>query len=624
MTVTASRTKARLGDTPARMVVIGGEELQSVAGPTLDDALRQVPGFSLFRRSDSRVANPTAQGASLRGVGASGASRALVLLDGVPLNDPFGGWVYWSREPRVGIERVEVMEGGASDLYGSAAMGGVIQALERTDASTLAVEASGGSLATGTAALYAATRRGAWTLRGSGEAFTTDGYVLVPADQSGPVDTAAGGRHISGNVSLERRVSPTATVFVRGAALGESRTNGTPAQVNDTDWQQVSAGADVAGDRSALSIRTWYATQTYHQTFSAVSADRTTEALTRLQRVPSSVVGLGLQWSRQVAAGHQLVAGVDGRWVEGRSDETGYAQGRPTASTSVGGHDRSIGVFASDRAALGSRTVATLGARLDRWSGGERDVTAVSPRASVLVRASSRLTFTAAGYGAFRAPTLNELHRSFRVGNTLTLANPDLTDERLWGGEAGLAWRIPGDRLRLRAVGFSSRVEDPVANVTLRTTPQLITRERQNLGRTRSRGVETDAEARLGRWLQVSAGYAFIDAVVTSFSASPDLVGNQLPQVPRHQATFAIRFSQPRVLQLSLGSRVSSEQFDDDQNQLPLPGYLTIDARASRQVGRASIFAVVENVTDKRYAVGLTPTPTIGPPRSFRAGVRFE
>ena len=66
---------------------------------TLDDFLRRVPGFTLFRRTSSLVAHPTAQGVSLRGVGPSGASRSLVLADGIPLNDPFGGWVYWSRVP---------------------------------------------------------------------------------------------------------------------------------------------------------------------------------------------------------------------------------------------------------------------------------------------------------------------------------------------------------------------------------------------------------------------------------------------------------------------------------------------------------------------------------------------
>ena len=93
---------------------------------TIDDKLRQVPGFALFRRSGSQAANPTSQGVSLRGVGASGASRTLVFADSIPMNDPFGGWVYWARVPVETIESVDVVEGGASDLYGSTALGGII------------------------------------------------------------------------------------------------------------------------------------------------------------------------------------------------------------------------------------------------------------------------------------------------------------------------------------------------------------------------------------------------------------------------------------------------------------------------------------------------------------------
>ncbi|HEV7892914.1 MAG TPA: TonB-dependent receptor plug domain-containing protein, partial [Pyrinomonadaceae bacterium] len=127
VTVTASRAETRLGETPASVVVLSTDELETTAALTPDDALRQVPGFQLFRRTGSRAANPTAQGVSLRGVGASGASRAVVLYDGVPLNDPFGGWVYWGRVPREGLGRVEVLRGASSSLYGSGALGGVVQ-----------------------------------------------------------------------------------------------------------------------------------------------------------------------------------------------------------------------------------------------------------------------------------------------------------------------------------------------------------------------------------------------------------------------------------------------------------------------------------------------------------------
>jgi outer membrane receptor protein involved in Fe transport len=624
VTVVAARGETRLGDTAARVVVLGLDDLEATAAPTLDDALRAVPGFSLFRRSDSRIANPTSQGASLRGIGPSGTSRALVMLDGVPLNDAFGGWVYWSRVPAASLERVEVMEGGASDLYGTAALGGVVQARERTDDRVVAGRAAVGTQGSADLSLFGAETIDRWRIRGAGEAFTTDGYVLVPEDVRGPVDTPAGSEHLTGTFAVERGLGTRSRVFARTAAFGESRTNGTPLTVNDTDEREVSTGADAEAGTGTLSVRGWYVHQKYHQTFSAVAANRGSEGLTRDQHVPSDAGGASLQWSQPLGARHALQLGVEGRWVEGHSNETGYVAGRPTAPTSTGGNDRILAAFASERATIGSRTLVTVGARLDDWSLGDRGATVVSPRASVIYHASPQISFSAAGYGAFRAPTLNELYRSFRVGNTLTQANPNLTPERLWGGEAGLAWTSADGRLRLRALGFLSQVEDPVANVTVTATAQLITRVRRNLGRTQSGGATVDGDWQLGAHFHASLGYAWTDSRVESFAANPALVGNLLPQVPLHQFTLGLRYTDPRVLDVSLQTRGSTQQFEDDQNLLPLAGYLTLDLLVSRRIRRLTAFAALENLTGNRYAVGLTPTPTEGPPCQLRVGLRFE
>ena len=128
VTVTAARGDAQL-ETPAATSVVGSAAVLTSAAGALDDLLRYTPGFSLFRRSSSRIANPTTQGVTLRGVSGSGASRTLVLADGVPLNDPFGSWVYWNRVPQAAIDRVEVLRGDAGDLYGAEALGGVVQLL---------------------------------------------------------------------------------------------------------------------------------------------------------------------------------------------------------------------------------------------------------------------------------------------------------------------------------------------------------------------------------------------------------------------------------------------------------------------------------------------------------------
>ncbi|MDQ3802585.1 MAG: TonB-dependent receptor, partial [Acidobacteriota bacterium] len=300
--VTATRTETRLGDAASSITVISSKELTTTAALRLDDALRQIPGFQLFRRSGSRTANPTTQGVSLRGTGASGASRALVLADGVPLNDPFGGWVYWGRVPREALGRVEVLRGGASHLYGGGALGGVVHLITRApSAPPLALEVSYGNQETPGASLFASGSRGKWAVSVGAEVFRTEGYILVDERERGAVDTPAGSRHSVLDLTLERRVGTGGRLSARGHVFGESRANGTPLQTNYTRLRQLSAGGDFPTKRfGSFNVRAYGGAQVYDQTFSAVSADRNSEALTRVQRVPSQFAGLTLQWSRAV------------------------------------------------------------------------------------------------------------------------------------------------------------------------------------------------------------------------------------------------------------------------------------------------------------------------------------
>jgi outer membrane receptor protein involved in Fe transport len=238
-----------------------------------------------------------------------------------------------------------------------------------------------------------------------------------------------------------------------------------------------------------------------------------------------------------------------------------------------------------------------------------------------LFRARPGLSLTASGYGAFRAPTLNELYRSFRVGDTLTLANPGLAPERLWGGEAGAL--VTRGRHTLRLTAFSAEVRDAVANVTVAAAPGLVTRERQNVGRTRSRGLEAELDLRLGSRTLLTAGYSLTDARVVSFPADPALEGRRLPQVPRHQATLQARYE--RRLRLGLQARVSSTAYEDDRNELELDPALQVDLFAGYALGRSVVlFAAAENVTGAEIVAARTPVPSLAAPRQLRAGLRIS
>ena len=644
--VSASRSPVRLPETPGSSVLISQISLDSTPALRVDDALRQVPGFSLLRRSTSRTANPTTQGVSLRGVGGSGASRALVLADAIPLADPFGGWVYWNRVPKTAVESIEVMRGGESNLYGSSALGGVVQLITRSPQNpALDFEASYGNERSADLSLWAGDRWRQWDYSFATELFHTDGFVLVPSTDRGSVDTAANSQDATIYATIAHSVGSRGRIFGRGNFFTESRKNGTQLQTNHTRIAEGVLGFDNQfGAADSVMLRAFADAGSYNQSFSSIAPDRSSETLVDLQHVPDQVVGGTAQWIHSLNSSNTLVAGADFSQVLGSSNEALFSG--PNQARDSGGRQRRIGWFGEDIFHHGSWNIV-LGARADNWknyrgsvltipTSGEpsesqypaRSDFALSPRLSVLRSLGDRLAVTGSIYRAFRAPTLNELYRTFRVGNVSTLNNPSLAAERLTGAEAGIRIALLDQRLHLRGTYFWSDIVDPITNVTLSSTPTLITRQRQNLGRTRSRGLELDGALRLNSALQAYAGYTFTGATVLQYPGSPggvDLVGRDVPQVPRHVFTWGLFYSGFSRWSLSVSGRFVGQQFDDDQNQFVLHRFYTTDFQVGRMVRRrVELFFAAENFLDQRYETARTPTVNLGPPALLRLGIRVN
>jgi outer membrane receptor protein involved in Fe transport len=647
LTVTATRTEQRISDSASSVTVLNQQDLATSGGLTLDDALGDIPGFMLYRRNGSLTANPTSLGVSLRGVGTSGASRALVISDGIPLTDPFGGWVYWDRVPTTSVGAVEVVEGGVSDLYGGDALGGVINVIPvHPNNSSLSLVTFYGDEQTPDASLTGSLRRGPWMAIVSSEGFYTDGYVAVLPPLQGSVDTPVASEHFDGQFTLQRRLSEPGRVFARGSIFEDARKNGTPLQNNDTRLRQIAVGADwQSAAAGALTFRAYGGPEDYDQSFSSVAANQNSETITDRQRVPSYQAGFSTQWTRTADAHQTLAAGFDGQEVRGASNELMYASGNISSAVGAGGRQRLWGFYGEDIVRMNTRWLITGGMRVDGWrnydalsvtrplsSAGPLQVTnfvarseqAFSPRLSTVFRVQGNLAIRASIYRAFRPPTLNELYRNFRQGNTLTLANSGLTAEQLTGAETGASYSAWHERLSVRGTLFWSDVSDPIANVTLSTTSSLTTQQRQNLGETRSRGAEFDAEARLTNTVTLSGGWQYVDATVTRFSANTQLVGLLVPHVPRHNVSFQARYSRPHQVTVALQGSFVGSTFDNDQNTLLLNRYFLLDALASRPLGHGmEVFVAGENLTDQRYDVARTPFLTNGPPILFRAGFRL-
>ena len=644
--VTAYRAATLVSDVPVSDVQLTREDLQDTPALQLDDDLRQVPGFSLYRRSSSRTANPTTQGVSLRGLGANGASRALVLEDGIPLNDPFGGWVYWDRVPAEAISDVEISQEGGSSLYGSDALGGVVQFVSRpTQPGGIALDTSYGNQNTPDLSLWAGGQKGKWESSIAGGVFNTDGYILTPEAERGSVDVRAGSRDGTADLMVGRKIGEQSEIFARGWYLDETRGNGTPLQRNDTKLGQGALGANLQlGAFGALTLRFYADAQTYQQTFSAVASDRNSETLTDLQTVPSQGVGGSAVWSRQAGKRQTLVAGFDYHEEIGASHEVLLSGA--TTDLSSGGRQRTVGIFGEDLIQIAPRWFLSASARVDHWSNfdaatlrepvappgtpsdtifPDRSQNAFSPRLTLRNQANAHVSWNASLYRAFRAPTLNELYRSFRQGNTVTEDNPSLIAEHLTGGDAGVALTGLNAKLQAHATVFYNQIVDPVANVTLSSTPTLITRQRENLGRINAPGVELGVTASIVRDFTISCGYQFVDSKVSSFPANTALVGLWVAQVPHNSFTFQARYSNPRIFTLAVTGRAIGNSFDDDQNQFPLGSFFVLDAMISRRIGAGvEVYGAAENLFNATYYTAATPVLQLGLPIAARIGVRWE
>jgi outer membrane receptor protein involved in Fe transport len=631
--VTATRGAERL-PSAASSTVLTSAELSNMAAGALDDALRATPGFTLFRRSSSRVANPTTQGVTLRGVSGSGASRTLVLADGVPLNDPFGSWVYWNRIPFAAVDRVEVVRGATGDLYGAGSLGGVVQVLTLQPSRTRArATLDGGSHGTVRGSLFAAAERQGWNASGAYEGVKTDGVFIVGSEVRGPADQKADSDYHTGFVTVGRRMANW-HASARVAAYTEERGNGTRVQVNDTQWRQVSleAGGFVGG--GVLDVHAVASSQDYYQTFSFVAAGRATERLTFAQNIDTSHRAVNGQWTRPVNRVTVIVGG-DYRHTESHQDELRYTLvagvNTPNGPFPSGGTERVVAGYARASIDATDSLTVELGARADAWTSTPEDasqpakeVSYISPRAAVAWR-RGRYQVQGSAYYANRTPSLNELHRRFAAGNAVTNANPLLEPETLSGIEGGLLTQF--NRASFRVTGFYNNLDGAIANVTLSQTPTQIVRQRQNSDTIRATGIEFEVDGRFTSTLSATAQLVLTSSHFRGSVATPAIADNRVPQVPTVQGGLSLTWADPRLLTVATQLRFSGASFDDDLNTaaLKLEKYAVWDATVSRGLVRGlNAFVSVENILDTEYDTARTPIRQIGWPRTVRAGARVS
>jgi outer membrane receptor protein involved in Fe transport len=596
------------------------EDLERQPAVTPDESLRVISGFSLFRRSTARASNPTTHGVTMRGLSASGASRGLVMLDGIPLNEGFGGWVTWTRVPPDAIAGVDVGRGAEGDVFGSDALGGVIALKSRTGGPDfVSVAGEAGSSGLGSADFAAGLRRGRWSVFGAAGWFTNDGEIPVEPASRGPVDQPASAdwTNVLGRVDAgwdNRRLSVSAW------GSSEERGNGTEQQWNRMNGSTFAASFNTMVKSTSIAARLSTGPNDFDQSFTAVAAGRATETLTSIQYIDLSMTRAVIEAGRGIPFGYIVGRGVFSRAssdfkvetpaattirrLRDDSDALSLQAGfRPTSRFTVGAgvrHEWRASPEESD-----DREGATVGHASGSWLAHD----------AVVVRGTVATSH--------RWPTLNELARDFRVGNVLTTANAALLPERARSGDVGVTFqRSQGS---VSVAGFWSVVDNAIASVT-QSTGATIVRQRQNAGEAHASGVEIDAEARASEHLRLRGSAVFMNSTFQD-AADPALEGKHLPQVPKTMVSVGGDVFLPWSITATAFLRFTGEQYDDDRNQFLLANATQIDLRIAGGVGpgrRLGWHFVMENAADARIEVGRTPLVTLAPGRVVRAGLGWK
>jgi outer membrane receptor protein involved in Fe transport len=652
VTVTADRGLAGINDAASSVAVLSKKQLNAAPALALDDRLHQVAGFQLFRRTSSWTANPTSSGVSLRGLGSTAASRTLVVSDQVPMNDPFGGWVHWDEIPQPAIRDVELIRGGSAELYGSSAIGGVIDVVpvEPRERKTILVAADTGGATESTAfadgMAESATQQLAMLVAGS--ELNTGGYITTAPALRGSVDVPTNVDAQSGR--LELRTPPAIagwSAFLRGNVLNESRQNGTPLQTNATRLWRYVGGGDADIDKTHAVLRMFGSREGYRQSFSSVAADRNSENVVRLQRVPTDEFGFALQATHAFGRSLTAALGADMRDVRGTDSESPVASGVATSTTSISARQREFGEYVdaiwqpkgwSLSGSIRVDSFRTFNAlQTSTTARGptvlpEIDELMVSPRIGLVRNLPHGIALTGTAFRAFRGPTMNELYRTSQVGQQTTIANNSLLAERATGFEFGAELapiRARGHYIgRLRATCFWTEVNRPISAVLLSQTATTQLLQRQNLGQIRSRGLMIEAQSANWRGFDAGFGYQLAVATVTAFdSSSPaqsNLTDKWIPEVPRQSVTATANYTDKRVASFHVIASYSGQEFDDAQNQFRLRPYARFDVSAERKLRWGfSLYAGAQNLFDRQIDAGLTPILTLAAPRLVQAGVRY-
>lgn len=629
--------------------------LRTPSSDRLENTLRLVPGLQQFRRSDSRSANPTSQGITMRGLGGNASSRSILTLDGVPQADPFGGWIAWPGYDAVKIGFVRARRGSGLVTEGNGALAGSIELNSDGDFTGGELRTDYGSRNSIEGKANLGRELGSGHVFASASYMRGDGFVPIIARQRGVVDREAG--YEQAGLAL-RGVAPIAVHTELQAsmrAFTDSRDRGVDFSDSENSGVDVSLRVVRRGTGWQWSALGYIQIRDFASRFGAVAADRNSVGLTLDQySVPSTGLGARFEVRPPIGDNAELRVGGDWRRTIGETKENSTFTGTvPSRNRIAGGQTDTMGIFTELSFKPLDDLMLTAGGRADYWriaDGFRKEVNIGGTvrsddvftdrlgwegtgRVGFAYEGVADLKLRGAAYWGWRLPTLNELYRPFRAGADATAANELLAPERVKGVELG--FDFDNGPFSFSSTAFLNRLSNAIANVSEGVGPGNfpgvgfvaaggVYRRRENLDAIDSKGLEIDASFDFDPF-RLRGSYAYVDARVTSDGLAAFLNGLRPAQVPSHFANAAIEYDGTDV-DADITLRYVGVQYEDDLNSQRLSDAFTLDAGFSYRLNsNLAVSLRGENILDAEVQAALSSSGIVerASPRTIWFGIRF-
>ena len=644
--VTATRTETPIENLPVSVTVITKDDIEKMHVKTVDDVLNKAAGVQI-RRGKGLANTGSHTTLYMRGTGDS--SRVLVLKDGAPLNTTYIGSVnFWGVMSVEDIEKIEIVRGASSALYGSYAMGGVINIITRpaTKKITGSVSFEGGTFDTyiGNANISTATDK--YGIRASAGHKRTDGYEYYEGDKWKDYYETPENELTNVSVGGDIWLGESLLKLDYEYFMEDSLSATTSQYDGEAENNNYMLSYSLPIGKTEFSIKSFYFDYDYET--KARKYNKTTERYDKFyydSDVPKEEWGLMMQVSSELGS-HRLTVGSDLKWGECDSNYT-YKAGQRNFS----GKQDLYSVFVNDEMLIGEKLILSAGVRYDWWENHDADFyddttatvrsieypdktdEAWSPRAGAVYKLTDDTKLRASFGTGFKVPSLYYLYKSGPHGATrFDLANPDLGPEEMtWSYDLGFDMK-PNKNLSLSFTFYQSQFEDFLGDKTLDPAevpayftpdPGMAVVQKVNMGQIDIHGVEASLEYAFNSNWSAFVNHTYNVSEIEEYKEKPEVEGNDLSYTPRHMTKIGFTYDNPDLFTLSLYITNVGSRFGDFENtdKKKLEAYQVVDMKVSRKLfDGLELFASVDNLTDEKYKEYYT---TYNPPLTAMVGAKY-